>query len=148
MANINVKRNQFVTELKPGFSVFKEVIPPQLGISGGTDLGGYNFSIGWSYLTLPFVMVQDAHRHDFDQAVFFMGHDPNSISDFDAEIEFSVGDNGEKHIITYPACVFIPKGTLHGPLNVKRVTKPVTFMDITFSPGYSIRPVPPDSQRK
>jgi len=148
MANINVKRNQYVTELKTGFSVFKEVVPPQLGISGGTDLGGVNFSLGWSLLTQPFVMVMDAHRHDFDQAVFFMGGDPYSAGDFDAEVEFSVGENGEKHIINYPACVYIPKGTLHGPLNVKRVTKPLMFIDITFSPGYSIRPVPPGSERK
>ena len=55
---------------------------------------------------------------------------------------------GEKHIITYPACVFIPKGTLHGPLNVKRVTKPLMFIDITLSPGYSIRPMPAGTEAR
>ena len=148
MANINVKRNQYVTELKEGYSVFKQVVAPQLGVSGGGDLGGANFSLGWSYLTEPFLMVGDAHKHDFDQVIFFMGGDPNKVGSFDAEVEFSVGDKGEKHIITYPACVFIPKGTMHGPLNVKRVTKPLMFIDITLSPGYSIRPMPAGAEAR
>ena len=147
MANINVKRGEYVTELKEGYSIFKEVVAPQLGVAGGKDLGGANFSLGWSYLTEPFLMVADAHRHDFDQIILFFGGDPNKIGGFDAEVEMGVGDNGERHLITYPACIYIPGGVLHGPLNVKRVTKPLMFIDITLSPGYSVRPVPPGSER-
>jgi len=142
----HVKHGEYITEIKTGFSIYKQVVAPQIGVSGGRELGGANFSLGWSYLTEPFLMVAEAHKHDFDQIVFFFGGDPNSIGDFDAEVEMDV--NGEMSTINYPACVYIPKGTMHGPLNVKIVTRPFTFIDVTLSPGFSIRPVPPGSERQ
>ena len=147
MANVNVNRGKYVTELKEGYSVFKEVVAPQLGVAGGKDLGGANFSLGWSYLTEPFLMVADAHKHDFDQIILFFGGDPNNIGDFGGEVEMGFGENAEISIVTYPACVYIPKGIMHGPLNIKKVTKPFMFIDITMSPGPSIRPLPEASRR-
>jgi hypothetical protein len=74
-----------------------------------------------------------------------MGGNPANIVDFDAEVEISL-DNAP-YVIDFPACVYIPKGLMHGTLNIKRVTKPFIFMDITLSPGPSIRPVPEGSRR-
>jgi hypothetical protein len=145
MAIENFKHDEYVIELKPGYSLYKQISAPQVGAFGNKDLGGDNFCLGYSFLTKPFVMVEEAHKHDFDQYVFFMGGDPNNVSDFDAEIEFGVA--GKLHKITYPACVRIPKGTMHGPLNIKRVTKPLMFVDIVLSPGPSIRPLPKASER-
>jgi hypothetical protein len=141
----NIKRGEHIVELKPGFSLYKQITAPQVGAFGAKDLGGANFSLGWSFLTAPFLMVAESHKHDFDQVIFFMGGDPNNVVDFDAEVDFSLGDIS--YTITYPACVYIPKGLMHGPLDIKRVTKPLMFVDITLSPGPSIRPVPLASQR-
>ncbi len=74
-----------------------------------------------------------------------MGGDPNNIVDYDAEVEMGLGDT--IHTLTYPACIRIPKGLMHGPLNIKVVNKPIMFIDITLSPGPSIRPLPPESKR-
>jgi hypothetical protein len=142
----NVKHGKHIVELKPGYSVFKQVGAPQVGAFGAKDLNGANFSLGWSFLTEPFLMVGDSHQHDFDQVIFFLGSDPNNVVDFDAEIEFTL--EGELNSITYPACVYIPKGMMHGPLNIKRVTKPLIFIDITLSIGPSIRPIPPGVERR
>lgn len=49
---------------------------------------------------------------------------------------------GRKNTITYPASIFIPASVMHAPLNIKKVKKPFMFIDITFSPGPSVRPVP------
>ncbi len=141
----NIKHGDYIVELKPGTSLYKEVTAPQAGAFGTRDLNGMNFSLGWSFLTQPFLMVADSHSHDFEQIIFFMGGDPNNVVDFDAEIEMGLGDKME--VITYPACVRIPVGLLHGPLNIKTVNKPLMFIDITLSPGPSIRPVPPGSER-
>lgn len=143
----NAKRTEYITELKTGYSIFKQVVAPQVGVAGGKDLAGADFSLGWSYLTEPFLMVAEPHKHDFDQIIFFFGGDPNNVGEFNAEVEMGLGDGGQIHKITYPACVYIPKGLRHGPLNVKRVNKPIMFIDVTLSPGYSIRPVPPGSER-
>ncbi len=144
----NRKHGEFIIELGAIRSVYEQITAPQVAIGGSRDLGGANFSMGWSYLTKPFLMVAEAHTHDFDQIIFFLGGDPGNVADFGAEVEMHLGEDQEKHIINYTSCVYIPAGLMHCPLNVKSVTRPIIFIDITLSPGFSIRPVPPVSQRK
>ena len=143
----NIRHGDYITELGMVTSMYRQITAPQIAAIGGRDLNGADFSLGWSYLTEPFLMVAEAHTHDFDQVLFLLGGNPASVGEFDAEIEMSLGDPPEKHLIDYPSCIYIPAGLLHCPLNVKTVNKPVMFIDITLSPGASIRPVPPASQR-
>ncbi len=86
----NIKHGDYIVELKPGASLYKEVTAPQAGAFGTRDLNGMNFSLGWFFLTQPFLMVADAHNHDFEQVIFFMGGDPKNVVDFDAEIEMGL----------------------------------------------------------
>lgn len=141
----SIKHGKYITELKTGYSLYKQVTAPQIGVFGEKDLGGANFSLGWSFLTEPFLMVAEAHKHNFDQIILFFGGDPKNIGEFGGEVEMHL--EGEKNIITYPACVFIPRGVIHGPLNITKVKKPFMFINITLSPGPSIRPLPPASRR-
>jgi mannose-6-phosphate isomerase-like protein (cupin superfamily) len=143
----NIKHGEFITELATIQSMYKQVTASQVAVGGARDLNGANFSLGWSYLTEPFLMVAEAHTHDFDQIIFFLGGDPGNIGEFGAEVELHLGKNQQKHIINYTSCVYVPAGLLHCPLNVKKVTKPIMFIDITLSPGFSVRPLPPASQR-
>ena len=142
----NIKHGEYITELRNITSIYKQITAPQVATLGGRDLNGADFSLGWSYLTEPFLMVAEAHTHDFDQIIFFLGGDPASIGEFGAEVEMSLGEPLEKHVINYTSCVYIPAGLMHCPLNVKTVNKPIMFIDITLSPGASIRPVPPASR--
>jgi len=143
----NKKHGEYITELKTITSIYQQITAPQVAVGGERDLGGANFSLGWSYLTEPFLMVGDAHTHDFDQIIFFLGGDDNNVGEFGAEVEMHLGEDQEKHVINYTSCVYIPAGLMHCPLNIKKVTKPIVFIDITLSPGFSIRPIPPESQR-
>ena len=141
----NIKHGKYVVELAPGYSMYKQITAPQISAFGERDLNGVNFSLGYSYLTKPFLMVMDSHKHEFDQVIFFLGGDGSNVVEFDGEAEFTV--DGKKYSITYPACVYLPKGTVHGPLDIKRVSKPMMFIDITLHTGPSIRPLPPQSQK-
>lgn len=143
----NKKHGQYITELGAITSKYKQINADQIAAIGGVDLNGANFSLGWSYLTEPFLMVAETHTHDFDQIIFMLGGDPSNVTSFGAEVEMSLGDPQEKYIINYPACIYIPAGTLHCPLNFATVTRPIMFIDITLSPGASIRPLPPTSRR-
>ena len=127
----NKKHGKYVTELGTWYSLHETVNSPCIGISGEKDLNGAKFGMGWVYLPEPFVMIGESHKHDdCNQLIIFLGSNLNNIVEFDAEIEFTV--DGEINTITYPACVYVPKGVMHCPLIVKRVTKPVMFMDIRF----------------
>ena len=143
----NIKHGDYITELGMVTSMYKQISASQVAAIGARDLNDADFSLGWSYLTEPFLMVAESHTHDFDQMLFLLGGNPASVGEFDAEIEMSLGDPLEKHLIDYTSCIYIPAGLLHCPLNVKTVNKPIMFIDITLSPGVSIRPVPPASQR-
>ena len=121
-------------------SMFEQIVAPQLHVSGDKDFNGANFSMGWSYITEPFLMVDEAHTHDFDQILSFLGDNPNDVKNFAAEVELALGT--EKHIIDATSIVYIPKGLLHCPLNIKRVDKPFVFVDIVLNAQPSIRRKP------
>ena len=99
--------------------------------------GGVSLSIIGNYRTEPYEMVPDAMSHDFDQCLLFLGANPENAGDFDAEIELGMGEEREKHIITSPTVVHIPAGLVHGPLNFKKVNKPLLFLDISIVGKYS-----------
>lgn len=104
--------------------------------------GEKNFSVLWNCITEPFLMVNAPHSHDFDQFLHFYSANSLNITDFDAEVEMSLGEEGEKHIITEPTVLHIPAGVIHCPLNFKVVNKPVIFMNVALTPEYVTGPPP------
>ena len=95
-----------------------------------------NLSVLWNCITEPFLMVNDPHTHDFDQYLHFYSADSLHVADFQAEVEMTLGEEMEKHVITQPTVLHIPANTLHCPLNFKTVTKPVIFMNVAMTPQY------------
>jgi hypothetical protein len=105
------------------------------------EVGEKNYSLLWNCITEAHTMVEDAHAHPFDQFLHFYSANSLDITQFDAEIEISLGEEGEKHIITEPTILHIPKNTLHCPLVFKVVRKPVIFMNIALTPEYIMHAV-------
>ena len=114
----------------------EEVIEPMVHLDGEKDGGGANITLSRSWITQPFRMIKEPHTHDHDQILIFMGANPMDVRDFGAEAEISLGEQREKHVINSPAIVHIPSGLMHGPLNFKRIDKPVVFLDIYLAPTY------------
>jgi hypothetical protein len=142
----NIQHGQFIIELKPLYSIFKVVEFPQFAASGARDMANAPFCMGWSLISQPFVMIPEPFTRDIDQYLFFVGGDPTDVyRSFDGEVE--CGLEGVIHSITYPACLHIPKGTLQGPYNFKRVSQPMMFMDIVMAPSLVVQPQPPGSRR-
>lgn len=135
----HVKHGQHIMELKTRMSKYKQIEYPLWIVQGQRDLDGANFSIGRSFITEPLIMGGDAHSHDFDQVLLFLGGDPRNTEEFDAEIDLFLGEKYE--LINYAACVHIPAGVIHCPLIVKKVNKPFIFIDVTLAPTESDRPL-------
>jgi len=114
-------------------SMHVEVTAPKI-----TFRGEKGFSFDWSCISEPIFMREDPHAHDFDEFLVFAGSDSQALDDFQAEIELSLGEEGEKHVITEPQVVYIPKGFIHCPLNFKRIDKPIVYLNIFLSPEYSL----------
>ena len=106
------------------------------------DWAGIQHRINWEYISQPVLGVEEPHTHDFDEFLVFLGSDAANASDFGAEVELSLGKEGEKHIINTATVVCIPKGLAHCLLSFKKVDKPILFCDVYLAPEYVRKPVP------
>ncbi len=87
-------------------------------------------SIGYHCIAKP-MSFDFPHAHKFPEMLCFIGGNPEDITDFGAEIEFTLG--GEKHVIKEPAVVSIPGGVKHCPIVFTKVTRPLVFLEISLT---------------
>jgi hypothetical protein len=116
-------------------SVYPEITVPAMAYRG--DSGGKDLQFDWSCITKPFVMRNKSDVSKVDRFLIFAGNNGFDYREFHGEIELTLGENNEKHIITEPKLVYIPKGLKIGPINFKKVDKPVQLMDFHLSPKFS-----------
>jgi hypothetical protein len=63
------------------------------------------------------------HTHDFDEAIAWMGSDPSDRYNLNGEVELWI--DGKQNILTKSFIAFIPAGIKHGPINIRRIDKPM-----------------------
>ena len=131
----NLKYQKHLVTCKKDDPAHPEILFPAIFMRGGENWG-INFHMNWECITHPFRMETAAMVHEFDQILCFVGHNAADLFGFQAVIEFSIGKEAEKYIITAPTLVYIPSGMPHGPLDFKEIVKPVLFQNIVFSPSY------------
>ena len=129
MANLkNVLREPNVVELKPWQSMHASITSPMITALGGADVPGSKLAIGFAYITTPESLGGATHSHEeHDQWIFLIGGDGKNFLEFDADAEMFLGDTVRK--VDYCCYFYIPKGTPHCPLVIKRVGKPIVFID-------------------
>ena len=107
----------------------------------GTSLVSHNgelkvdVSMGYHCVTKP-ILFSETHTHNNEEILCFIGGNPSDITDFGAEIEMSMGPEHEKHIINQTACVSIPANLAHCPLDIRKVDKPIVFLEISLTRAY------------
>ena len=108
-------------------------------LSGGTttpQLKGMNLTIMYGSFKEPGGMgfiPGRPHVHDFDEVMLFIGADTNDLSKLGGEIEVSLGEEEEKHIISESTAILVPKGLPHLPAVIKRVYDPFLFMTVSLN---------------
>ncbi len=123
----NVVREPNVVEFKPWKSMHASITSPMITAWGAKDIPGSNLAIGFAYIDKPETLGGETHSHSHDQWIFLIGGNSKNFLDFDADAEMLLGDKVRK--IDYPCYFFIPKNTPHCPLVVKRIGKPLVFID-------------------
>jgi hypothetical protein len=98
---------------------------------------GMNCNFGINSITEPYLLPDPPHKHEFDEYLFFVGGNLLNMGEFDAEIEVALGEEWELHKISSTSIIYIPRGLLHCPINVKKVGKPFLFGHIMLSEKYS-----------
>lgn len=90
-------------------------------VDGEVVEGGHYVETCW-FLTGSDEIAVHPHTHDFDEVLAFIGNNPDDPYDLGGQVEQTI--DGETHIITKSCVVFVPKGTVHGPLVIRRVDRP------------------------
>lgn len=73
------------------------------------------------------VSIEMTHTHDFDEIIGFAGSNRNYPRELGGEIEFWMED--EKLTLTKTCLIFIPKGTQHCPIVLKRIDTPIFMFE-------------------
>ncbi len=124
-----LKENSLVPDIVPG---------PQAYFRGDSDLPGAKINMGWQIFVKPYKLELESHHHDTDEYLFFLGATfPDLVGSFDAEIEYFMGKEYERHVITQATVLYIPAGTEHNPCDIKRVGKPLFFTALELSPYFN-----------
>ncbi|MEM3703749.1 MAG: hypothetical protein QXX79_04975, partial [Candidatus Bathyarchaeia archaeon] len=75
--------------------------------------------------------------HPYDEVLMFGPCDPSDdILHLGAEIAIEVGEENEELVFDEPAFVVIPKGTPHGPVTVRNLSKPIAHYLVGLGPEY------------
>ena len=129
----NVRHESTLVELKPWKSMHKSITMPMITAMGEKDIPGSQMILGFAYIDQPEDAIGIAtHIHPTrDQWIFLFG--AKNFVEFDADVEFFL--DGQWRQINYPFYAFIPKGVTHEPLRIKRVGKPLIFIDARFGPN-------------
>jgi hypothetical protein len=133
----NVVREPGIIELKPWKSVHDTITAPMITAMGGKDIPGNRLSIGFAHIDKPDTIIDTSHKHPHDQWIFLVGTSDNFV-EFDADIEF--GLDNKIYQINYPFYAYVPAGMYHCPLIVKRVGKPIIFIDARITDEKPAKP--------
>ena len=128
-------------ELKKEESPAGSLFPPQWAVFRGEE------SIPGARVNQPYIAVEktgfldkEPHFHRDEEYLAFVGHDMrDAFESFDAEIVLWIGehlDEMEKFVITKPTMVRVPKFYWHGPIEVRRLGKPLFFQPILYATRY------------
>jgi hypothetical protein len=98
---------------------------------------GARIDMGLSVIRKPYMFHGTIHKHNFTEFFYFFGSNPLDMKEFDAEVEFTIGKEQEKHIIKSPTIVVLPPGMYHCPLNYAKVDKPIYSLGIAMTSRYN-----------
>ena len=94
--------------------------------------------MGWQIFVKPYRLELESHHHDTDEYLFFLGSTfPDLVGSFDAEVEYFMGKEYERHVITQATVLYIPAGVEHNPCDIRRVGKPLFFTALQLAPYFN-----------
>jgi hypothetical protein len=82
----------------------------------------------------PF-QIEQAHTHDYDETLGFVGTVPGKPHELGGEIELWM--ENEKYLITKSCLIFVPKGKSHMPMVLHRIDSPIFFLAVCNNATYT-----------
>ena len=125
---MNIVQGPFYVEAEPGWAG-TSIWAHHNEYKNGTTLGYHCVT---SDYYVPFT-----HAHDFHELLCFLGGDPENVRDLGAEVSMRLGDEQEEHVFTTPSIISMPPGLKHCPLHIRKVTKPLVFLEVSMTSEFA-----------
>ncbi len=111
----------------------------------GKDMEGFEAQFSFGFVKKPSVFhpLEGQVVHPYDECLVFEGTDLTNMLHLGAEISVEIGEEREEHVFTDPTVVLIPKGTPHGPVNVRKLDRTIVHYTIGLAPDYAAEAVTP-----
>lgn len=90
--------------------------------------GSFHIGFSWALGASTQKQELEAHTHDFNEVLGWIGTDWKNPHDLGGEIEFWIED--EKYILKNSCIIFIPKGVKHCPLKDLKVDRPIIHFGV------------------
>lgn len=107
---------------------------------GNRSIKGAQIYLPYRAFIKPGIISAEPHFHRDEEYLAFVGHDlRDAFVSFDAEIEMYLGEdinNMEKIVIDRPTMIRVPQFFWHGPIEIKRLGKPLFFQPVLFNSRY------------
>jgi hypothetical protein len=129
-----------ITELKPKASApWEPKFTPEelvhvLRLDSSIIEGAFFVGSNWTLPAFAKESHGEAHKHDYDEVLGFFGSDPENPHDLYGEAIVHIGD--EVHNVTKSCLIFVPKGVPHGPIDFKRIDRPIFHFGCGLSKKY------------
>ena len=126
-----------ITEIKtkeeaPWAPKFKpDELIPMLHLDSSVINDAFYVETAWTLPAFANETHGEPHKHDYDEVLAFVGTNPDDPYDLGGEVELWI--DGEQNISDRSFIAFIPAGTEHCPLNIRRVDRPI--FHFTAGPG-------------
>ncbi len=75
------------------------------------------------------------HVHDYDEVIAWVGTDPDDRYNLNGLIEIWI--DGKQNFIDRSFLCFVPAGTKHGPINIRKIDKPMFHFTAGMSQKYT-----------
>ena len=96
--------------------------------------GAFQMNTAWYFAVPERDPIFTEHTHDYDELIGFYGSNPDDPYDLGGVIEFSV--NGEAHKLTRSSMIWLPGGSVHNPMRILEVNRPIFHFSIVTNPTY------------
>ena len=108
------------------------------------DLEGFNANFSFGFIKKPTRLhpMEGAIIHPYDECLVFEGTDNSNILYLGAEVSVRLGEEQEEYVFDKPTVVLVPKGTPHGPVNIRSVDRPIAHYHIGLSGEYKAAKAP------